>query len=108
VVNLVLVWLIAMVALVSISFSLSMPYRPFFGDGLIQGNYTASLGDRKADLLIRIIPQVVTTETEMSQTEKLITEFRLFDLNTNKSFTHVTYFITIEKGDKIRTLWNLL
>ena len=69
-----------------------------FGDGLTQEQLTASLGNRKADLLIRMIPPVVTTET-LQNGQKPIVEFRLFDSNTNKSFTHVTYYITIEKDN---------
>ena len=34
-----------------------------FGDGLTQEQITASLGNRQADLLIKLIPTVVTTET---------------------------------------------
>jgi len=55
---------------------------PIFGDGLTQEELTGSLGNRKADLLIRMIPSVVTTETLQSG-EKPIVEFRLFDSNTN-------------------------
>jgi len=70
-----------------------------FGDGLTQEQLTASLGNRKADLLIRMIPAVVTTET-LQNGQKPIVEFRLFDSNTNKSFTHVTYYIIIEKDNE--------
>ena len=70
-----------------------------FGDGLTQEQLTASLGNRKADLLIKMIPTVVTTET-LQNGQKPILEFRLFDSNTNKSFTHVTYYIIIEKNSK--------
>jgi hypothetical protein len=70
-----------------------------FGDGLTQEQLTASLGNRKADLLIRMIPPVVTTQT-LQNGQKPIVEFRLFDSNTNKSFTHVTYYIIIEKDNK--------
>jgi hypothetical protein len=44
-------------------------------------------------------PPVVTTET-LEQGQKPIVEFRLFDSNTNQSFSHVTYYIILEKDGK--------
>lgn len=73
---------------------------PAFGDGLFEEQLSASLGNRKADLYIKMSPPVVTTETIMNQTQKPVIQFRLFDSATNKSLNHVTYLITIEKGDK--------
>jgi len=73
--------------------------KPALGDGLTQEQLTASLGNRKADLLIKMIPPVVTTET-LQNGQKPVVEFRLFDSNTNKSFSHVTYYIIIEKDGK--------
>src|SRR6476620_8640359 len=70
-----------------------------FGDGLTQEELTGSLGNRKADLLIKMIPAVVTTET-LGNGQKPIIEFRLFDSNTNQSFSHVTYYIILEKDGK--------
>src|SRR6476660_6784312 len=72
-----------------------------FGDGLSQEQISASMGDRKADLLIKTTPPVVTTETLLTSKQKPIIEFRLFDSNSNKSFSHVNYFITIDKNDKV-------
>ena len=73
--------------------------QPAFGDGLTQEQLTASLGNRKADLLIKMTPAVVTTET-LQKGQKPIVEFRLFDSNSNESFTHVTYYIILEKDGK--------
>jgi hypothetical protein len=70
-----------------------------FADGLTQEQLSASLGNRKADLLIKMNPPVVTTET-LGQGQKPTVEFRLFDSNTNQSFNHVTYYIIIEKDGK--------
>jgi len=78
---------------------ISLWSKPVFGDGLTQEQLTASLGNRKADLLIKMIPPVVTTET-LQNGQKPVVEFRLFDSNTNKSFSHVTYYIIIEKDGK--------
>jgi hypothetical protein len=76
-------------------------YNRAFADGLSQEQISASMGSRKADLLIKTIPTVVTTETIQSSKQKPIIEFRLFDSNSNKSFSHVNYFITIDKNGKI-------
>src|ERR1051326_2968867 len=70
-----------------------------FGDGLTQEQLSASLGNRKADLLIKMTPAVVTTET-IQKGQKPTVEFRLFDSNTNQSFSHVTYYIILEKDGK--------
>src|SRR6266496_3482085 len=87
----------------SISSSLSLmlfSVKPAFGDGLTQETLSASFGNRKADLLIKMTPPVVTTETINQQGQKPVIQFRLFDPSTNQTFKHVTYFITMEKGDK--------
>jgi len=73
--------------------------KPVFGEGLTQEQLTASLGNRSADLLIKMLPAIVTTET-LQNGQKPVVEFRLFDSNTNKSFSHVTYYIIIEKDGK--------
>lgn len=86
-------------SLVSSSILPSLSTKLAFGDGLTQEQLTASLGNRKADLLIKMIPSVVTTET-LQNGQKPVVEFRLFDSNTNKSFSHVTYYIIIEKDGK--------
>ena len=89
-----------------ITFVLPTVVAPVSGDGLFQEQLSASLGDRKADLLIKMNPPVVTTETLKSQTQKPVIQFRLFDSNTNQSFNHVTYLITIEKdGKPLLTNW---
>src|SRR5438067_8454527 len=86
-------------ALVFSSFFASNEIKSAFGDGLTQEQLSASMGNRKADLLIKMIPLVVTTET-LQKGQKPIVEFRLFDSNTNQSFSHVTYYIIVEKDGK--------
>ena len=70
-------------------------------DGFSQEQISASMGSRKADLLIKTTPPVVTTETLQSSKQKPVVEFRLFDSNSNKSFSHVNYYITIDKNGKV-------
>ncbi|MDN5868152.1 MAG: hypothetical protein L0H55_12245 [Candidatus Nitrosocosmicus sp.] len=67
---------------------------------------SASFGDRTADLLIRLNPPVVTTETIQEQSQKPTVQFKLFDSSTDKNFKEVTYFITIEKdGETLLSNW---
>ena len=61
---------------------------------------SASFGDRNADLLIKMNPPVVTTETIKDQAQKPTVQFKLLDSKTNQTFKEVTYFITIEKDGK--------
>jgi hypothetical protein len=89
------------------SFSSSIiPIKTAFGDGLFMEELSASFGNRKADLLIKMTPPVVTTETFQKQDQKAIIQFKLFDSNTKEGIKHVTYFITIEKdGKKLLSNW---
>ena len=92
-------------AIVFFSFFASNDIKSAFGDGLTQEQLSASLGNRKADLLIKMIPPVVTTET-LQKGQKPIVEFRLFDSNSNQSFSHVTYYIIVEKdGKRLLSEW---
>src|SRR5919109_5676298 len=70
------------------------------GDGLFMEELSASFGGRKADLIIKMMPPVVTTETLQKQNQKPIIQFKLYDPTTKEGFKHVTYYITIEKGGK--------
>ena len=63
-------------------------------------------GRRKADLLIKTTPRWLQHETLLTAKQKPIIEFRLFDSNTNKSFNHVNYYISIDKeGKKLISNW---
>lgn len=69
-------------------------------DGLFQEELSASFGGRTADLIIKMMPPVVTTETLQNQSQKPIIQFKLYDPSTKEGFKHVTYYITIEKDGK--------
>jgi hypothetical protein len=71
-----------------------------YGDGLAQEQISSSLGNRKADLLIKMTLSVVTNET-LQKGQNPLMEFRLLDSNINQSFSHVTCYITIEKDGKV-------
>jgi hypothetical protein len=67
---------------------------------------SASFGDRKADLIIKMTPPVVTTETLKNQNQEPVIQFKLYDPTTNQGYKHVTYYITIEKdGKKLLSDW---
>jgi hypothetical protein len=73
---------------------------------LFMEELSASFGNRKADLLIKMTPPVVTTETFQKQDQKAVIQFKLFDSNTREGIKHVTYYITIEKdGKKLLSNW---
>src|SRR5687767_11280369 len=77
-----------------------------FGDGLFQEQLSASFGDRKTDLIIKMTPPVVTTEALKSQDQKPIIQFKLYDPTTKEGYKHVTYYVTIEKdGKKLLSDW---
>src|ERR687892_587336 len=77
-----------------------------FGDGLFMEELSASFGDRKADLIIKMTPPVVTTETLQKQNQKPVIQFKLYDPSTKEGYKHVTYYITIEKdGKKLLSDW---
>ena len=71
-----------------------------FGDGLFMEQLSASLGDRAADLLIKMDPPIVTTETIKDKSQKPTVQFKLFDSKIKSNFKEVTYFITIRKDGK--------
>lgn len=77
-----------------------LPFNTVFGDGLFMEELVGSLGDRQANLLIKMSPPVVTTDLIQKQSQKPIIEFKLYDSKTNQTFKEVTYYITIEKNGK--------
>ena len=80
--------------------------RTAFGDGLFQEQLSASFGDRKVDLIIKMMPPVVTTETLKNPNQKPVIQFKLYDPTTKEGYKHVTYYITIEKdGKKLLSDW---
>ena len=86
--------------LLVLSISYSFTFRQVYGDGLFMEQLAASFGDRKADLLIKMDPPVVTTALMQNQGQKPVIEFKLFDSKNNQTFKQVTYYITIEKNGK--------
>jgi hypothetical protein len=98
--GLVVIVVFTFISSFSSSSSSIIPIKTAFGDGLFMEELSASFGNRKADLLIKMTPPVVTTETLQTQDQKAVIQFKLFDTNTREGIKHVTYFITIEKDGK--------
>src|ERR671930_2040857 len=73
--------------------------KPAFSDGLFQDQLSASVGERKVGLFIKMMPPVVTTEA-LKKGQKPTIEFRVFNSNNNRTYFHVTYQILIQKDNK--------
>ncbi|HJT83258.1 MAG TPA: hypothetical protein VJ697_02140 [Nitrososphaeraceae archaeon] len=74
------------------------PLQQAFSDGLAQENLPpASVGDREASLFTRINPPILTSDSK----EDAFFELRLFDAKTDETIKFVSYFITLEKDDKL-------
>jgi hypothetical protein len=65
-----------------------------FGDGLTSETFTASLGDRNAEMLVEVSPPILTDETQ----DEASILFRLYDANTNQTIPFTTFFVSVEKG----------
>src|ERR671924_2369781 len=100
-----IVFLIVSINIV-IASSLFSPLKTAYADGLFMEELSASFGERKADLIIKMMPPVVTTETLKNPNQKPIIQFKLYDPSTKEGYKHVTYYITIEKdGKKLLSDW---
>jgi hypothetical protein len=68
-----------------------------YGHGLSGDMVSASVGDRNLTLRVEMKPSFLLAEAPQDAT----IEMRLFDSNTDKNFNQVTYFIKLNKGDKV-------
>src|SRR5688572_19927284 len=71
----------------------SLTLKVAYADGLFMEELSASFGNRKADLIIKMTPPVVTAETIQQQDQKPVIQFKLYDPATKEGFKHVTYYI---------------
>jgi hypothetical protein len=65
-----------------------------FGDGLTSETFSATLGDRNAEMLVQVNPPILT---DASRNDAYIL-FRLYDANNNQTIQYTTFFISVEKG----------
>jgi hypothetical protein len=74
------------------------PIHNAFSDGLFEEKLPpASVGDREASLYTKINPPILTSDSK----ENAFFELRLFDAKTDETVEHTSYFIAVEKDDKL-------
>ncbi|HET8857118.1 MAG TPA: hypothetical protein VFM28_06295 [Nitrososphaeraceae archaeon] len=74
------------------------PIHNAFSDGLFEEKLPpASVGDREASLYTKINPPILTSDSK----ENAFFELRLFDAKTDETVEHTSYFIAVEKNDKL-------
>jgi hypothetical protein len=81
---------LAVLSIIAVTFS----NQEAFGDGLTMETFTATLGNRNAELLVQVNPPILT---DASRNDAYIL-FRLYDANNNQTIKYSTFFISIEKG----------
>ncbi|WP_148681357.1 hypothetical protein [Candidatus Nitrososphaera gargensis] len=74
--------------------AIGLPRQEAFADGLTQEMFSASLGDRQAELLVRVNPPILT---DASRDEAYML-LRLYDANNNQTIRFTTFIISVEKG----------
>ena len=82
----------------TLNFLLLNPIHNAFSDGLFEEMLPpASVGDREASLYTKINPPILTSDSK----ENAFFELRLFDAKTDETIKFVSYFIAVEKDDKL-------
>jgi hypothetical protein len=81
---------LAILSIIAVTF----PNQKAFGDGLTSETFTATLGDRNAELLVQVNPPILT---DASRDDAYIL-FRLYDANNNQTIQYTTFFVSVEKG----------
>lgn len=74
--------------------AIGLPNQKAFADGLTTETFSASLGDRQAELLVKVNPPILT-DANRNDAYMLL---RLYDANNNETIKFTTFIITVEKG----------
>jgi len=74
--------------------AIAAPRQKALADGLTMETFSASLGNRKAELLVKVNPPILTDESR-KDAYMLV---RLYDANNNQTIKYTTFIITVEKG----------
>ena len=74
--------------------AIEFPSQKAFADGLTQEIFSASLGDRQAELLVKVNPPILT---DASRDEAYLL-LRLYNANNNETIKSTSFIITVEKG----------
>ena len=80
----------AVLSIIAVTF----PNEKAFGDGLTSETFSATLGERNAELLVQVNPPILT---DASRNDAYML-FRLYDANNNQTIQYTTFFISVEKG----------
>ncbi len=75
-------------------FVIGIPSQRAFADGLTTETFSASLGNRQAELLVKVNPPILTDASR----EDAYMLFRLYDANNNQTIKYTSFIITVEKG----------
>jgi hypothetical protein len=74
--------------------AIGLPGQKAFADGLTTETFSASLGDRQAELLVKVNPPILTDASR----EDAYMLLRLYNANNNETIKFATFIITVEKG----------
>ena len=74
--------------------AIGFPSQKALADGLTTETFSASLGDRQAELLVKVSPPILT---DASRNDAYIL-LRLYNSNNNETIKFTTFIITVEKG----------
>jgi hypothetical protein len=74
--------------------AVTSPHQKAFGDGLTHETFSATLGNRNAELLVQVNPPILT---DASRNDAYML-FRLYDANNNQTIPYSTFFISVQKG----------
>jgi hypothetical protein len=74
--------------------AIGFPRQKAFADGLTMETFSASLGNRKAELLVKVNPPILTDESRKDAFMLL----RLYDANNNQTIQATSYTIEVDKG----------
>jgi len=81
-------------ALVLPILAIGLPSPQAFADGLTTETFSASLGNRQAELLVKVNPPILTDESR----EDAYMLLRLYDASNNQTIRATSFTITVEKG----------
>lgn len=74
--------------------AIGFPSQKAFADGFTTETFSASFGNRQAELLVKVNPPILT---DASRDDAYIL-LRLYDANNNQTIKFTTFSITVEKG----------
>jgi len=74
--------------------AIGLPTKKAYADGITQETFSASLGDRQAELLVKVNPPILTDASKNNAYMLL----RLYDAKSNQTIKATTFDLEVEKG----------